>query len=171
MYTRLSGICSVSVRTCRVPSISCFFASLVSPDGPVIVTTGMDLLLRSDLVRRNAYHQRLMALFHTLVTFRTATGAALRYLRPAGLGRVFAPPSSSENGAHLMSRTPAGADSHRPARIILGRSGQEAGGEPEFPDQAGVQEAHGANDVPSGNPKHLDAMRGEGPAVVFAGRR
>src|SRR5262245_57896057 len=47
MYTRLSGICSVSVRTCRVPSVSCFFASLVSPAGPVIVTTGMVLLLRS----------------------------------------------------------------------------------------------------------------------------
>src|SRR5215831_15909887 len=50
MYTRLSGICSVSVRTCRVPSISCFFASLVSPDGPVMVTTGMDLFLRSGLL-------------------------------------------------------------------------------------------------------------------------
>src|SRR5215813_10656812 len=31
----------------RVPSISSLFALLVSPDGPVIVTTGMVLLLRS----------------------------------------------------------------------------------------------------------------------------
>src|SRR5262245_66092545 len=31
----------------RVPSISSFFELLASPDGPVIVTTGMALLLRS----------------------------------------------------------------------------------------------------------------------------
>src|SRR5215831_8055152 len=31
----------------RVPSINSLFALLVSPDGPVIVTTGMALLLRS----------------------------------------------------------------------------------------------------------------------------
>src|SRR5499433_1793149 len=35
------------MRMRRVPSISSFFALLVSPDGPVIVTTGMVLLLRS----------------------------------------------------------------------------------------------------------------------------
>src|SRR5262245_8897725 len=45
MYTRSSGRKIVSARTRRVPSISCFFASLVSPDGPVMVTTGMDFLL------------------------------------------------------------------------------------------------------------------------------
>src|SRR5262245_13453266 len=47
MYTRSSGRKIESSRTCRVPSISCFFASLVSPGGPVMMTTGMDLLLRS----------------------------------------------------------------------------------------------------------------------------
>src|SRR5262245_45966142 len=51
MYTRSSGRKIASARTCRVPSISCFFASLVSPDGPVMVTTGMALLLHSDLLR------------------------------------------------------------------------------------------------------------------------
>src|SRR5262245_39982786 len=50
MYTRLSGISSAAVRTRRVPSISCFFASLVSPCGPVILTTGMDLILYSVLL-------------------------------------------------------------------------------------------------------------------------
>src|SRR5262249_46310387 len=36
-----------SLRMRRVPSISSLFALLVTPDGPVIVTTGMALLLRS----------------------------------------------------------------------------------------------------------------------------
>src|SRR5215813_15057245 len=53
MYTRSSGRKIVSARTCSVSSISCFFASLVSPDGPVMVTTGMVFLLRSRSASRH----------------------------------------------------------------------------------------------------------------------
>src|SRR5262245_10242350 len=41
------------MRTCRVPSISCFFASLVSPDGPVMVS--MDLLIRPGTAWSSAF--------------------------------------------------------------------------------------------------------------------
>src|SRR5215510_14663021 len=59
MYTRSSGRKIVSARTRRVPSIKCFFASLVSPDGPVMVTTGMVLLLRSGF-RLRGPHRRIL---------------------------------------------------------------------------------------------------------------
>src|SRR5262245_64071113 len=55
MYTRSSGRKIVSARRCRVPSISCFFASLVSPDGPVMVTIGMDLLIRPGIGLGSAF--------------------------------------------------------------------------------------------------------------------
>src|SRR5262249_52682550 len=81
------------------------------------------------------------------------------------------PASASGNRPHLMNRDSGWRRFSSAGANYFGGAATEAGGEPECLDQAGGQEAHGANDVPSGNPKHLDAMRGEGPAVAFSGKR